>query len=95
MFSVHSFLLPQRFGVWRTIPRLLLMVLIQVVLGAPFLYSFPRSYLSGAFEFSRAFFYVWTVNLKFLSEEVFLSKELAKGLLVAHVGSMVVFLNKM
>jgi alpha-1,3-mannosyltransferase len=85
----------QRFGVWRTIPRLLLIVLIQLILATPFLLVHPGNYFHCAFNFDRAFFYIWTVNLKVLSEEVFLSQELAKGLLGAHVLLMVVFLHKM
>lgn len=42
----------------------------QVVLGLPFLLTYPWSYVSKAFEFSRVFQHVWTVNLKFLPPEV-------------------------
>jgi alpha-1,3-mannosyltransferase len=56
--------------------------IIQVVLGAPFLLHSPISYVSKSFEFSRVFFYKWTVNFKFLSEEVFLSPHLSKSLLL-------------
>lgn len=37
---------------------------VQLVLGAPFLLSFPESYIRKAFEFDRVFFYKWTVNWK-------------------------------
>ena len=47
---------------------------IQVALGLPFLSKYPVSYLKKAFELSRVFFFKWTVNLKFLPEEVFISK---------------------
>jgi alpha-1,3-mannosyltransferase len=36
----------------------------QLILGAPFLVSFPASYLRKAFELDRVFFYEWTVNWK-------------------------------
>ena len=36
----------------------------QLALGAPFLLSFPLSYLRKAFELDRVFFYKWTVNFK-------------------------------
>jgi alpha-1,3-mannosyltransferase len=36
----------------------------QLVLGAPFLLTFPVSYLRKAFELDRVFFYKWTVNFK-------------------------------
>lgn len=37
---------------------------IQLVLGAPFLATYPQSYLRKAFELDRVFFYKWTVNWK-------------------------------
>ncbi len=55
---------------------------VQLLLGAPFLATYPVQYLSKAFELSRVFFYKWTVNLKFLSEEAFLDKRLSAGLLL-------------
>lgn len=37
---------------------------IQLLLGAPFLSTYPEAYLRKAFEFDRVFFYKWTVNWK-------------------------------
>jgi alpha-1,3-mannosyltransferase len=37
---------------------------IQIIVGAPFLLSYPVSYIRKAFEFDRVFFYEWTVNWK-------------------------------
>ena len=37
---------------------------LQIVLGAPFLSTYPVSYIRKAFEFDRVFFYKWTVNWK-------------------------------
>ena len=36
----------------------------QLILGFPFLTTFPISYLCKAFELDRVFFYQWTVNWK-------------------------------
>lgn len=36
----------------------------QLVLGAPFLITYPESYLRKAFELDRVFFFKWTVNWK-------------------------------
>jgi alpha-1,3-mannosyltransferase len=36
----------------------------QLVLGAPFLLTYPQSYIRKAFELDRVFFYKWTVNWK-------------------------------
>ena len=48
-------------------------------------------YLSKAFELSRVFQYQWTVNLKFLPEDVFLLKSLSAGLLIATVVTLALF----
>lgn len=64
---------------------------VQALLAAPFAIPYPRSYLARAFELTRQFFYKWTVNWRFVSEDMFLSKEFAIGLLVIHAISLVVF----
>ena len=60
-------------------------VALQMLLGAPFLLHNAGAYFSRAFELSRVFQHVWSVNLNFLPELVFQSKEVAVVLLVAHV----------
>jgi alpha-1,3-mannosyltransferase len=42
----------------------------QLVLGYPFLSTFPVSYLRKAFELDRIFFYQWTVNWKVMRHKV-------------------------
>lgn len=59
---------------------------VQLIVGAPFLATYPVSYLKKAFELSRVFFYKWTVNFRFLPENVFVSKQLALLLLALHLG---------
>ena len=44
---------------------------LQGALAAPFLAAAPASYAGKAFELSRVFLHRWTVNLKFLPEDVF------------------------
>ena len=66
-------------------------VLLQLVLGAPFLLSHPASYLSRAFELSRVFMHQWSVNFQFLQPEQFESKRLAVLLLGAHLGLLLAF----
>ena len=56
--------------------------IIQAALGAPFLLHAPINYIAKSFELSRVFFYKWTVNFKFLSEDVFLSPYLSRSLLL-------------
>ena len=66
----------------------------QLVLGAPFLYWNWWSYLRKAFEFSRVFFFKWTVNWKFLAEDIFVSKRLATLLLALHLLVLAVFVRR-
>ncbi|KAG7195053.1 dolichyl-P-Man:Man(5)GlcNAc(2)-PP-dolichol alpha-1,3-mannosyltransferase [Scheffersomyces spartinae] len=72
---------------------LLIIPLIQVLVGWKFLIPLYHDeeakylryqYLSNAFDFSRTFLYKWTVNWRFLSEQVFLSKTFHKSLLFLH-----------
>ena len=71
-----------------------LMAAVQVVLGVPFLLHDADAYVSKAFEFSRVFFYKWTVNLKFLPEPVFLHPLTARLLLAAHFIVLLYVLNR-
>ncbi|KAF8944336.1 dolichyl-P-Man:Man(5)GlcNAc(2)-PP-dolichol alpha-1,3-mannosyltransferase [Haplosporangium gracile] len=90
-FPAFGFLLWQTQGIVGTLIQLTIMVLIQVLLSLPFTLHHPRSYLNKAFEFSRVFQYQWTVNWKFLEEEVFLSSRWAKCLLGAHFAVLFAF----
>ena len=78
-------------GLVGTVQQLTVCAAVQLVLGAPFLATFPIEYLSKAFELSRVFTYKWTVNFRFLSEEQFVSKPLALALLALHAALLVVF----
>jgi alpha-1,3-mannosyltransferase len=62
-----------------------MMGLVQVLLAVPFLKANPWGYLARAFELSRQFFFKWTVNWRFVGEEVFLSKGFSLALLGLHV----------
>ena len=85
-------LLQQGPNLWTVILRLGFgCALPQLVLGAPFLLTFPVSYLRKAFELDRVFFYKWTVNWKMLDEEFFVSKPWALALLAGHLGTLVYF----
>lgn len=79
---------------------LLVIPLVQVLVGWRFLLPLfwdeeasyiRRTYISQAFNFSRKFLYKWTVNWKFVSEEVFLSDFFSRGLLIAHVAVLAIF----
>jgi alpha-1,3-mannosyltransferase len=66
----------------------------QIALGAPFLATYPREYLSRAFELGRVFTHKWSVNFKFVSEDIFVSKSFAKYLLLAHLVCLFVFAHR-
>ncbi|KAF3095182.1 dolichyl-P-Man:Man(5)GlcNAc(2)-PP-dolichol alpha-1,3-mannosyltransferase, variant 2 [Orbilia oligospora] len=73
-----------------------LMLQIQVLLAVPFVASESGSlsgYLGRAFEFSRAFLWKWTVNWRFVGEEVFTSFSFKVGLLVVHIALLFFFLS--
>ena len=61
------------------------MGLVQVLIAVPFLANNPWGYLGRAFELSRQFFFKWTVNWRFVGEDVFLSREFSVALLGLHV----------
>jgi alpha-1,3-mannosyltransferase len=71
-----------------TMKHLAICALVQLVIGWPFLSTHPVSYIKKAFEFDRVFFFKWTVNWKFLSEDLFISKIWALVLLVCHLGTL-------
>ncbi|KAJ8749602.1 hypothetical protein K2173_026251 [Erythroxylum novogranatense] len=65
--------------------------LVQILLGFPFLLSNPIAYISRAFNLGRVFIHFWSVNFKFVPEPVFISKQFAITLLVAHLGLLIAF----
>jgi len=87
-------ILQSRYSLRETALCLCICAAVQVILGAPFLLTHPTSYLLRAFDLRRSFFYKWTVNLKFLPEEIFLSPELSVGLLLATVATLGLFAYK-
>ncbi|RWW16649.1 hypothetical protein GW17_00019458 [Ensete ventricosum] len=65
--------------------------LVQIILGLPFLLTYPVEYISRAFNLGRVFIHFWSVNFKFVPEEIFVSKEFACTLLVLQLLLLVVF----
>uniref|UniRef100_A0A131Z2P9 dolichyl-P-Man:Man5GlcNAc2-PP-dolichol alpha-1,3-mannosyltransferase n=1 Tax=Rhipicephalus appendiculatus TaxID=34631 RepID=A0A131Z2P9_RHIAP len=68
--------------------------LIQLVLALPFLLSNPVSYVMGAFNLGRVFLYEWTVNWRFLPEELFVDRTFHLALLALHLVVILCFLPK-
>ncbi|XP_074287407.1 dol-P-Man:Man(5)GlcNAc(2)-PP-Dol alpha-1,3-mannosyltransferase isoform X1 [Silene latifolia] len=67
---------------------------VQIVLGFPFLISYPVAYISRAFNLGRVFIHFWSVNFKFVPEPVFVSKKFAVSLLLIHLGLLAVFAHR-
>lgn len=78
-------------GLLGTVAALGGMGALQALIAVPFL-QFPWSYLSRAFEFSRQFFFKWTVNWRFIGEDVFLSKQFSYTLLALHASVLLTFI---
>lgn len=77
------------------IGMLLFGVLIEIGINFQFLSNgetIRRNFFKNAFDFNREFMYKWTVNWKFLDEDVFSSKGFHKLLLLAHVSTLLIFL---
>ncbi|KAI0636819.1 mannosyltransferase [Trametes polyzona] len=81
----------RRRGLLSTVLHALGLAATQLAIGAPFLLEYPWSYTKNSYEFSRVFLFKWTVNWRFVGEGVFLSPGWARGLLVAHVTTLVLF----
>ncbi|KAJ2799055.1 dolichyl-P-Man:Man(5)GlcNAc(2)-PP-dolichol alpha-1,3-mannosyltransferase, partial [Coemansia helicoidea] len=71
--------------------QLAVVALSQAAVAAPFLAAHPTQYLARAFDYSRQFDYTWTVNWRFVGEEVFLSRLWARSLLAAHIALLALF----
>lgn len=78
-------------GIFGTVSILGSMGALQVLIAVPFL-QYPWAYLSRAFEFSRQFFFKWTVNWRFIGEETFLSKQFSYTLLALHASLLLTFI---
>ncbi|XP_069648662.1 dol-P-Man:Man(5)GlcNAc(2)-PP-Dol alpha-1,3-mannosyltransferase isoform X2 [Haliaeetus albicilla] len=85
------FLLLQRFGLLGCIPKLCICALLQIVLGLPFLLVNPVGYLTRSFDLGRQFQFKWTVNWRFLPEEVFQNRAFHAMLLLAHLAGLGLF----
>lgn len=68
--------------------------IVQILLGFPFLASYPVAYISGAFNLGRVFIHFWSVNFKFVPEPIFVSKPFVVSLLIIHLGLLAAFAHK-
>ncbi|KAM4772629.1 dol-P-Man:Man(5)GlcNAc(2)-PP-Dol alpha-1,3-mannosyltransferase [Rhinophrynus dorsalis] len=85
------YLLLCRFGLLRSLPKLCICALLQVILALPFLLENPTGYLIRSFDFGRQFLFQWTVNWRFLPESVFQHRAFHLALLFAHLSALLLF----
>ncbi|KAK3858666.1 hypothetical protein Pcinc_035172 [Petrolisthes cinctipes] len=78
-------------GLKGTIKQLTICALLQLALGAPFLVANPLGYIRMSFDLGRVFLFKWTVNWRFLPEEVFVSPWFHLGLLTLHLALLAFF----
>jgi alpha-1,3-mannosyltransferase len=78
-------------GLKDTLLQLTICALVQVLLGIPFILTNPVAYIRGAFNLGRVFIYEWTVNWRFLSEDIFTNSYFHIGLLVLHMALLLFF----
>lgn len=68
-----------------------MLVLTQILISLPFTTQYPSSYLHGAFNLHREFLYKWTVNWRFLPQDVFLCPRFWLGLITLHLALLGLF----
>ncbi|EYB95882.1 hypothetical protein Y032_0155g3069 [Ancylostoma ceylanicum] len=85
------FILLLNVGIWRTILNLACCAVVQIYVGLPFLMYDPMAYIRRSFDLGRVFLFKWTVNWRFLPEEIFLSSRLHLALLSCHIVVLVIF----
>ncbi|ODV86405.1 glycosyltransferase family 58 protein [[Candida] arabinofermentans NRRL YB-2248] len=79
----------------KLVPILLFGIGVQIGMNWTFLSQGDEirdHFIAGAFDFNRKFMFQWTVNWKFLTEDVFQSDLFHKGLLASHVTVLALFL---
>ncbi|XKL64237.1 hypothetical protein PGB90_004323 [Kerria lacca] len=59
-------------GITGTVKHITICAFVQFALSIPFLISNPKAYIKQSFDFGRIFLFKWTVNWRFIPEDVFL-----------------------
>ncbi|XP_022907102.2 lethal(2)neighbour of tid protein [Onthophagus taurus] len=75
----------------QTILNLFICGVVQLILGAPFLWANFWGYIKGSFDLGRIFEHKWTVNYRFLPRDLFENKNFHVALLVVHVSLLILF----
>lgn len=77
-------------GYMKTIVQLSICAIVQLIIGAPFLLTYPLSYIKGSFDLGRVFEHKWTVNYRFLSVAIFENTLFHIILLFVHLGLLAI-----
>ncbi|KIV99564.1 uncharacterized protein PV09_08742 [Verruconis gallopava] len=86
-----SFVLLQAIELERSITMALLVAQTQGLFAYEFVRTHWRAYVYRAFDFGRQFLYKWTVNWRFVPEDIFLSRSFSISLLAAHAALLLLF----
>ena len=81
-------------GLSKAVKQVFVCGLVQLAIGFPFLATYPLEYLKGSFDIGRVFLFEWTVNWRFVPEEIFVHKGFHIALLLAHVLALTLFARK-
>lgn len=79
-------------SILNTVKQLSICAIVQLVLGAPFLLTYPIEYLKGSFDLGRVFDHKWTVNYRFLPIEIFEHRYFHLALLGLHLLLLLAFI---
>jgi len=64
---------------------------VKLSFGLPFLFHNPVAYVGRSFELGRQFLFKWTVNWRFLPEDIFQDRYFHLTLLALHVAVLIFF----
>ncbi|KAJ9596546.1 hypothetical protein L9F63_012445, partial [Diploptera punctata] len=78
-------------GLKHTVKQLAICAFVQCFLGLPFLITNPGAYIRGAFNLGRVFLHEWTVNWRFLPENIFTNFYFHISLLSLHIMLLLIF----
>ena len=81
-------------GPIRALKQVSICALIQLIIGFPFLKTYPIEYLKGSFDIGRVFLFKWTVNWRFVPEEIFIHRGFHLALLLLHGMVLLLFAPK-
>lgn len=82
------YLLLEAGGIHGAVGHIALCALVQLALGAPFLYTNPLAYIGGSLRGFGDLNQKWSVNWRFLPHDVFHSRSFVLVLLAAHLAAL-------